>query len=347
VIGRRRFLTLIASSCQRPANLIARPPQPSSLDKNSLRRIFTDLERDPRHDLKGVQVTLNGVIQGERYFNGSGPDELHDIRSAGKSVTSLLAGIAIDQRLIASVREPITKLLGVAGYPDKARITLYDLLTMRSGLAANDEDPASPGHENRLDEAPAWLDFALSLPVRLAPGKVYTYCSVNAFLVGAAVEQATKRKLDDYASEYLFRPLGINKFTWRTNGEGRTTGQGNLSITVPDMISIGQLCLGQGMFDSKRVISASWINQSLSAIASISDVDRYADSYGYMWYSKKYSMASAKVTVHFASGNGGNKIYIIPQYKMVIAITSSAYGQAYGHRRSERILRRILAAVRR
>ena len=49
--------------------------------------------------------------------------------------------------------------------------------------------------------------------------------------------------------------------------------------------------------------------------------------------------------MHFASGNGGNKIYIVPSLHMVIAITSSAYNQGYGQRRSQDILLKILAAA--
>ncbi|HJV40037.1 MAG TPA: serine hydrolase, partial [Caulobacter sp.] len=46
----------------------------------------------------------------------------------------------------------------------------------------------------------------------------------------------------------------------------------------------------------------------------------------------------------FASGNGGNKIYVVPARHLVVAITSSAYGYGYGQRRSEAILKAILDA---
>jgi len=53
-----------------------------------------------------------------------------------------------------------------------------------------------------------------------------------------------------------------------------------------------------------------------------------------------------KVDVYFASGNGGNKIYVVPSFHMVIAITSSAYSTHYGQHRSQDILWKILAATR-
>jgi hypothetical protein len=66
-----------------------------------------------------------------------------------------------------------------------------------------------------------------------------------------------------------------------------------------------------------------------------------------MWYTKSEPVGGHTTEVHFASGNGGNKIYIVPSLHMVVAITSSAYNTKYGQRRSQDILWKILAAVSR
>ena len=60
---------------------------------------------------------------------------------------------------------------------------------------------------------------------------------------------------------------------------------------------------------------------------------------------KAESVGCDRVDVNFASGNGGNKIYIVPSLHMVVPITSSAYNQRYGQRRSQDILLKILAAA--
>jgi CubicO group peptidase (beta-lactamase class C family) len=78
---------------------------------------------------------------------------------------------------------------------------------------------------------------------------------------------------------------------------------------------------------------------------AIADVDPYADTYGYYWYGKTHRVAGREVAVSFASGNGGNKIYVVPSYDMVVAITSRAYGRGHGQRRSEAILLALLAAL--
>jgi CubicO group peptidase (beta-lactamase class C family) len=216
----------------------------------------------------------------ERYYNGERPDGLHDVRSAGKSITSLLAGIAIDRGAIASPEVRVQTVLPAARTSAVADATLADLLTMRSGLDADDVEDSSPGNEDKLDTAPDPVAFAMAAPARSRPGERYVYNSLTAYLVGLTVEQATGQHRD-----------------------------------------------------------------SLAPRVAIGDVDRYADHYGYFWYAKRYRIGGRDVAVSFASGNGGNKIYVVPAYDLVVAITSSAYNQGWGQRRSQDILQAVLAAL--
>jgi CubicO group peptidase (beta-lactamase class C family) len=181
--------------------------------------------------------------------------------------------------------------------------------------------------------------------VKLAPGAKYVYCSLNAFLTGAIVENVSHMPLSQFAKTELLDPLGMQRFSWRQVPVGRNTGQGNLSITTRDEAAIGQLMLSDGVVNGRRILSHDWIAKSLASQVAISDSDPYADFYGYMWYTKAEPVGDHRVEVHFASGNGGNKIYVIPPLHMVVAITSSAYGQSYGQRRSQDILLKILAAT--
>ena len=100
----------------------------------------------------------------------------------------------------------------------------------------------------------------------------------------------------------------------------------------------------RGRYKGRRVVSARWIDAMLAPKQAISAVDPYADGYGYFWYYRVHQIAGQPVPVSFASGNGGNKIYIIPSRHLVVAITSSAYGKGYGQRRSQAILQALLAA---
>jgi CubicO group peptidase (beta-lactamase class C family) len=315
------------------------------VDRGELDSIYRDMDRDEHHDMKGIVVVRDGRLVSEHYFNGDSVDSLHDIRSATKSITSLLMGIAVDKGPIRSINDSISLYLPGLPKDGKEKITIEDLLTMRSGLAADDGDPASPGNEDRLDESTDWIRTAYSVPMKIEPGMKYLYCSLNAFLTGAIVENATHMRLDQFAEANLFAPLGIEHFTWRHVPVDRTTGQGNLSITTRDEAAIGELMLDDGVVNSRRVVSHEWVAQSLANLVAISDSDAYADFYGLMWYTKAEPVGGRTIEVHFASGNGGNKVYIIPSLHMVVAITASAYNQPYRHKRSTDVLLRILAAT--
>jgi CubicO group peptidase (beta-lactamase class C family) len=301
-------------------------------------------DRDDHPDLKGVVVRVRGRLIAERYFNGESPDALHDMRSAGKSVTSLLVGSALDRGFIHSLEDSVERYLPEARGSAIGDVKLSDVLTMRSGLAANDSVANSPGNEERLDEAKDPLAFLFSVPRTAPPGSLYQYNSLTAYAAGLVVERAARLPEQEFARSALFAPLGIDRFSWATDIAGHTKGQGNLSLTARDMAKIGQMMLDGGQFEGKRVVSAAWVAESLTPRVTISSVDPYADGYGYFWYTKTLTVGRAMVKIHFASGNGGNKIYVVPSRHWVVAITSSAYNRGYGQRRSQDILSALLSA---
>ncbi len=313
------------------------------LRATALQALYEQLRSDEHADLKGIVVLCNGQRVSESYFNGDSAESLHDIRSATKSITATLMGIAIQQGLVHSVNDSIVRYLPGLPHDGKQKITIRDLLTMRSGLAANDDDPLSPGNEDNLDRSADWLQAAYAVPVKEEPGHTYVYCSLNAFLTGVIVANAARMPLDAFAQKYLFDPLRIERFTWAKAAGGLTKGQGNLSIRTRDLAAIGQMYLDGGVVQQKRVLASSWIEQSWEERVSISSSDPYADFYGFMWYYKAEPSSTGTTPVHFASGNGGNKTYVVPSRHLVVAITSSAYGHGYGQRRSQSILLSILA----
>lgn len=320
-------------------------PNSEGVDEAGLNSLFRDLASDPHKDIKGVVILRHGKLISEAYFNGDTVNTLHDIRSATKSITAILMGIAIDRHFIPSVDDPIAAYLPGLPQDGKQNVTIRDLLNMRSGLDADDEDPSTPGNEDRLDESRDWMKTIYAVPMKTQPGQKYVYCSINAFLAGAIIENVSKMPLDVFAKQNLFEPLGIRDFQWRHVPVGRTTGQGNLQITARDEAKIGELILHNGQLRGHQIVNRDWVEKSIAGQVPISAVDPYADFYGYMWYSKAELTGGHTVMVHFASGNGGNKIYVIPSLDMVVAITSSAYGHGYGQKRSQNILLRILAAA--
>ena len=310
----------------------------------ALVEVLSGFDHDQHPDLRAVVVLRDGRVVAERYYNGETANTLHDIRSAGKSVTSLLVGIAIDRGKINGVGDTVSTYWPEVRGSAIGDVAIRDVLTMRSGLAAFDADPASPGNEDELDAASDPLAFLRSIPRADPPGSRYRYNSVTAYIAGIVVAKATGQSLAAFARTSLFEPLGIGRWQWASDAAGYTKGQGNLSLTARDFAAIGEMVRGEGLYRGHRIVSASWIRDALGSKVGISDGDPYADGYGYFWYSKVQQIDGQSVSVSFASGNGGNKIYVIPSRHMVVAVTSSAYGHGYGQRRSQAILTSILSA---
>ncbi|WNG25797.1 beta-lactamase family protein [Cystobacter fuscus] len=309
-----------------------------------LSSILDRWSQDEHPDLHGVVVRVDGTVVAERHYHGADPQALHDIRSAGKSITSLLVGAALKRGLLGALDERIERGWPRARGSALGRASLVDLLTMRSGLAANDEDPDSPGNEDRLDAASDPVAFLLGVPAADKPGTRYVYNSLTTYAVGLLLERATGKSLLAFAREALFEPLGIQRVDWASDVAGHTKGQGNLSLTTRDLALIGQMLLEGGRWRRRRLLPSGWLETSMRPRVPIGAVDPYADSYGYFWYTKTHRLKGGAVTVRFASGNGGNKLYLVPSRRMVVAITSRAYGHGYGQRRSEEILTTLLSA---
>lgn len=321
-------------------------PDPAGASGNALNTVLANWDHDENPDLKAVVVMRGGHVVAERYFNGQTSETLHDVRSAGKSVTGLLATIAVDRGLISSLSDPVQIYWPEATGSAIGDVRLSDVLTMRSGLAAFDGDTPSPGDEDLLDEAADPLAFTLAVPRSDPPGTHYRYNSLTAYVAGLVIEKAAGQSLSRFAEEALFAPLDIDVWRWDADLGGHTKGQGNLWLNARDFARIGEVVRGGGLYQGRRIVSEAGLAAMLEPRVPIPPEadDPYADAYGYFWYAKTYPIGDRTVAVRFASGNGGNKIYVVPDRRLVIAITSSAYGRGYGQRRSEAILKAILVA---
>lgn len=305
-------------------------------------------------NITSILVARDGKLVYENYFNGGDAERLNDVRSASKSITALLVGVAIDRRLIPGVE---AKVYGFfpdkqpVQHPDprKQAITLEDLLTMSSLWECNDENEFSSGNEERMYVTEDWLQFALDLPIKgFAPwmtkpadsphGRAFSYCTAGAFTAGAVVERATRMPLSRFAGEALEKSLGIERVQWNASPLGIGMGGGGTRYRSRDLAKLGQLALDEGRWRGRQVISAAWIRAMLSVHAQARDD---AD-YGYLWWCFRKPVTGIDEPVWAMSGNGGNYVFVVPSRRLVVVVTSTAYNQRYAHPQSQEILREYL-----
>ncbi|GAB5521949.1 MAG: hypothetical protein RhofKO_42000 [Rhodothermales bacterium] len=294
-------------------------------------------------DLHSLLILRDGKLAFEAYYHGHTRDTPHDIRSATKSITSMLTGIAIDQGAFTSVDVPLMTYLGNR-YPDiadKDDLTLRHLLTMSSGLDCHDRDRKTRGQEDRMYRSKDWVHYFLSLSRSYAPADTTLYCTGGVVALGAAIAEATEQDLAAFADEALFGPLGIENYQWARFDEDRQVDTGgHLLITPQGLAKIGQLVLQKGKWNGEQLISAEWIETSTAQ-----HVTYDGQRYGFLWW--RYHIPYGKVTVEVinATGNGGQNIFIVPAYNLVVVSTAGYYNSDKAGIPHELMFRGILPAV--
>jgi len=281
-------------------------------------------------DVHSVLLYLSGKLVLEEYFYGYSIDRPHQLRSATKSIVSALAGIAIDRGALPGVSVPVVRYLHYSSYahpdPRKAQITLAQLLSMSSGLDCNDHSSTSPGRETLLDDQPDWVKATMDLPLIHAPGRAGYYCSGGVAVAGRVVENATHSYLPDFAQANLFRPLGIARNSWKWNYDLTNNDKefSQIHLRPRDMLKIGILYADGGRWEGRQVISAGWVQASLSRQSMVDDTE-----YGYFWWHPwllvKTGAGEQHVFLHAAQGNGGQKIYVVPELQLVAVFTGGMY----------------------
>ena len=302
----------------------------SDLGESTAVRIVRGVLDGTYPDVHSVLLYQRGRLVMEEYFYGYDAAQPHQLRSATKSIVGALAGIAVARGALSGASERVLPHLPYHAYanpdPRKAAITLGDFLTMRSGLDCNDHSATSPGREELIDDTPDWVKATLDLPMIDDPGTKAFYCSGGVAVVGRVTELATRMRLPDLAQKYLFAPLGIGRGEWVWNYDLTNADRefSQIHLRPRDMLKIGLLYARGGRWAGRQVISASWVRSSLAAH---SEVD--GTGYGYFWWRPYLNVPTASGTrrVYFdaAQGNGGQKIYIVPQYDLVAVFTAGAY----------------------
>lgn len=323
----------------------------SGFNKDSIDNLIQLIKDNPPNDFRGMVVIKNNKLVIEEYFNTFWRNSILDIRSAGKSITALLLGVAIKEGLIDNIDQSVYSFFPKEKYPNindgYKKIKLSHLLDMSSGLDADTDNPQSKGHALNWIAMDEWKSYLLQVPLVTKPGELWVYADINALLIGAVIEETSGKSLKDFAMEKLFTPLGISQFYWYTNSNNQTGAAGNLYLSTLDFAKLGLLIANEGEFQGLQIIDLNYIKKLSSVVTfDLTGSNPYSDAYGMMWYKSNRTFGGKAFDYVFASGNGGNHLIIIPKEEMVIALTSSSYGRGPGHQRSYNIMSKIFTALK-
>jgi CubicO group peptidase (beta-lactamase class C family) len=313
-------------------------------------------------DLHAVVVARNGRVVLERSFDGDdeawgrplgmvahGPDTLHDLRSVTKSIVcGLLYGIALARGLVPPPGTPLADVfpeVAELADPDRAGLKVVHALTMTLGLAWDESLPYTDprNSEIAMEAAPDRLAFVLTQPVVHPPGTVWTYGGGATALVGAIIARGAGQPLEDFAREALFAPLGIERFEWHAGRDGVASAASGLRLTARDLLRLGELLLARGRHDGRALVPEAWID---TAFAPAATVEPGLD-YGYGWFLGAATVpALGPAPWRWAGGfgNGGQRLFVLPEAGVTAAIFSGAYNAPDAWVTPTRIWREIVLA---
>ena len=308
-------------------------------------------------NIDGVVISQDGKIKYEKYFNGFTKDSLHDSRSSFKSITGLLAGIAIDKGFIKNINEKVYSFFPeYKSYKNwdarKDSMTIEDLLEMKSGYDC-EEWMSTKDCEAEMTTTNDWLKFSLDLPLAHTPGTFWAYTSCNTMILGGIIAHASKMTIPQFADQFLFQPLRITHYQWTKDPAGHAMTSGSFYILPRDMIKIGELVLHNGVWNGKRIISEKWIVQATQRMTKIENFSNVKISknkiaepqptfYGYTWYNEKIQTNQFSYNAVFASGNGGQYIMVIRDLHLVIVFTGNSYNSSKSKLPFDILIRYIL-----
>lgn len=328
-------------------------------DPGMKRKLLAGIEAGLLRDVHAVLVSRGGHLVLEHYRDA--PDEswgrplgtvafdahtLHDLRSVTKSVVSLLYGIALDRGLVPPPEAPL--LVQFPEYPDlaadpaRAGLTIGHALNMTLGLEWDEyrsyADPLNS--EIAMENAPDRYRFVLEQAVIHAPGTNWVYSGGATALVGAIIERGTGRRIEDFAREALFEPLGIAHFEWMSGRDGIASPASGLRLNARDVLRIGQLVLDGGRADDRHIVSQHWIETSLTPTVATGDGLRY----GCFWFHDEAPVLGLPKPWVAGFGNGGQRLWLMPELGIACVIYSGAYNAPDGWVSPTRIWREIVLA---
>lgn len=334
-MNRRTFLVL-AGHAALPSPALAQQEAASQ----PLQRLHDEASK--LEALKALIVARDGEVLTGRAYRGNALDAPTNIKSASKSVISLMIGIAIDKNILDGVDQTIAPILA-RDLPEKRdprldAITIGNLLSMQAGL----ERTSGPNY-GRWVSSRNWVRFALAQPFVDEPGGGMLYSTGSSHLLSAILTRRTGRSTLELARDWLGPVRGFRIGAWDRDPQGIYLGGNQMAMSARSLLAFGEIYRNGGKTpEGRQIISPEWIRQSWLP-RTISQF--HGEAYGYGWFLSRIGGEE----VSYAWGYGGQMLYIVPSLSLSVVMTSDDGNPSAesGYRdQLHDLLARVIASVR-
>ncbi|TAJ56977.1 serine hydrolase domain-containing protein [Brevundimonas sp.] len=276
----------------------------------------------------GVLVSRAGETLAERYASGWGPDRPREVASVAKSMLAVLIAMAVEEGAFTGLDQAAADFIPMWRDDARAAITLRHLMSMTSGL-----DDAGLALRGVVGD-----QFAINAaaPLRHPPGTRWAYNTAAYHLLFHLLARAAGQSVEDFAGPRLLTPLGMDDTRWITSqgvGEGGVvTNYYSAASTARDLARFGELILGAGVWNGRRLIGAESLQTLLRPSQALNP------SYGLLWWSNARPGAdafgrgdslrfpSAPRDTVAALGAGGQLVLIVPSRALIVVRQGEAPG---------------------
>ena len=291
-------------------------------------------------DTDAFLVMHKGKLKFEFFDKFTNQNTPHIIFSVSKSLTSLLAGILINKKIL-NLTDTVSHII------PETKGTAYEDATIRNVLDMNVasgfiEDYAGEAEifkkyrsstgwdlpdEHSNIENTGLHEFLSTMPKSREPhGKKYHYCSPHSDLLGWIIERASGQNFSKILSNLLFKPSGINFSANITLDKwGASRAAGGISISPYDLLLIAEMVRCLGSNNNGQIMPESWIK----------DFQNYKDNTSYLNqdhlerfprgnYRSKWYQTGFNDEEFCAIGIHGQNIWINPKKELTIVRMSSA-----------------------
>jgi CubicO group peptidase (beta-lactamase class C family) len=273
------------------------------------------LEYARKHALQALVVARGDEILAQEYAAGFEPQTAHALYSGTKSFWGVTAVNAQSDGLL-ELDEPVAETIASwRADPWKSRVTLRMLLTLTAGFAFGGLGNAVPTY-----------DRALALPLKNEPGSTFTYGGIPLQVFGAVLAHklsSQKHTPQDYLRERILDPAGVAVASWRALADGTQPLPTGASLTASNWLAYGRFIIHQR-----------------TALDACFHGSRANPRYGLGWWLGSTTTAAASVPedLIYASGSGGQALYVVPS--LDLAIVHFGKSASYKH---DAFLKRIFA----